>query len=34
MNSLDVEQPAQLTESRNLCERWSFEELKDFGAVD
>jgi hypothetical protein len=33
MNSLDVERPSQLTESRNLCERWSFEELKRFGQV-
>ena len=33
MNNVDVERPVHLTESRNLCERWSFEELKGFGEV-
>lgn len=33
MNSLDVDRPARLSESRNLCERWSFEELMGFGNV-
>jgi len=33
MDSLDVEQPAQLNMSRNFCESWAFDELKEFGNV-
>jgi hypothetical protein len=33
VNSITVERPVHLTESRNLCEPWSFEELKTFGSA-
>jgi hypothetical protein len=33
-NSLTVERPVSFAESRNLCDLWSFEELKAFGNVE
>jgi hypothetical protein len=33
MNSLTVERAAPVIEDRNICELWSFEELKAFGDV-
>ncbi len=33
LNSLTVEQPSKLMESKYFCERWTFEELKAFGQV-
>jgi hypothetical protein len=34
LNSITIEQPMLFTESRNLCESWSFDELKTFGSVE